>query len=188
MMVIGISGSNGSGKDTVANMLGQKHNFYVASATHMLAEELTRRGLPLERENKRNLSSEWRRGSGLGVIVDKAVEAASAAGFDRVVVGSLRNTGEVERVHELGGIQIWFDADPKVRYERVQLGQRGRVEDMKTFEQFLAEEQIEMTPTGDATTLNMGGVKAMADLEIRNDVNSIEEFIIQAEAALKDIL
>ena len=103
MKIIGVSGTNGSGKDTVAQMLADRHGFYFASATQMLGDELTRRGLPHERENKRAVSAEWRREHGLGAIVDKGIEEAKAAGFDRLVVGSLRNPGEVDRVRELGG-------------------------------------------------------------------------------------
>lgn len=169
-------------------MLADRHGFYCASATQMLGEELTRRGLPHERENKRAVSAEWRRKHGLGAIVDKAVEEAKAAGLDRLVVGSLRNPGEVDRVHELSGTVIWIDADPKVRYDRIQKSNRGRVEDAKTFEQFLSEEQAEMTPEGDSATLNMSGVKAKADRFLSNDTDNIEEFIQTAQKQLEDFL
>ncbi|MGI9028282.1 MAG: AAA family ATPase [Candidatus Saccharimonadales bacterium] len=188
MKLIGIAGSNGSGKDTVAHMLAEKYGFYFASATDMLGDELTRRGLPHERENKRNVSAEWRREHGLGVIVDKGIAAAQAAGYDKVVVGSLRNSGESDRVHELGGEVVWIDSDPKIRYERITKNTRGRVEDNKTFEQFLAEEQAEMQHSGDAATLNVAGVKAAADRFIYNDSASIDEFKLAAEAVLKDLL
>lgn len=188
MKIIGISGTNGSGKDTVATLLAQKYGFYAASATEMLAHELQRRGLPTERENKRTLSAEWRREHGLGVIVDKGIGEAEAAGSDKLVVGSLRNTGEVDRVHELGGVMIWIDSDSQIRYDRVQKNNRGRVEDKKTFEQFLAEEQAEMHPSGDSATLNMAGVKAASDRFIDNDSDTIEAFIQQVEDALRDFL
>ena len=42
---------------------------------------------------------------------------------------------------------------PKIRYERIQNSNRGRVEDAKTFEQFLSKKQAEMTHEGDSATL-----------------------------------
>lgn len=188
MIIIGVAGTNGSGKDTIAKVLSEKYGFYVASATDMLGAELTKRGLPHERENKRTVSAEWRREHGLGVIVDKAVEEAKAAGFDKLVVGSLRNPGEADRVHELDGEVIWVDSDSKVRYDRIQKNNRGRIEDSKTYEQFLAEEEAEMSHSGDSATLNLSGVKAKSDRFIDNDSDSIEGFAEQIEKAFADLL
>lgn len=187
MKIIGLSGTNGSGKDTIANWLVKNHGYYFASAGEMLKDELKSRGLPLERENQRQVSAEWRREHGLAVIVDKAVEWAKAAGYDKVVVGSLRNTGEVERIHELNGTMIWVDADPKTRYERITKVDRGRVEDRKTYEQFVAEQEAEMRWDGDPATLNLTGVKQMSDMHIDNDYTDINEFIQEIERRLKDV-
>jgi dephospho-CoA kinase len=188
MLIIGVAGTNGSGKDTIAKVLSEKHGFYAASATDMLGEELTKRGLPHERENKRTVSAEWRREYGLGVIIDKAVETAKAAGYDKLVVGSLRNPGEVDRVHEFKGEVIWVDADPKIRYERIRKNDRGRVEDSKTYEQFLAEEEAEMSHSGDSATLSLAGVKAGSDRFIENNGKNIKDFAFEIEKALADLL
>lgn len=188
MIIIGVAGTNGSGKDTISEMLSERYGYYLASATEMLGEELNKRGLPHERENKRMVSTEWRRKYGLGVIVDKAVEAAQKAGFDKVVVGSLRNPGEVDRVHELGGKVVWTDADPQVRYDRIQGSNRGRVEDMKTYRQFLEEEQAEMQQGGDSAKLSLSGVKAKSDVFINNNGSDIEDFKNQSEKELSELI
>jgi dephospho-CoA kinase len=178
-MIIGIGGTNGAGKDTVATMLRDKYGYLWIDATNLLTAELKIRKLPLDREHKSALSAEWRREIGMAAIVDKAVAAlkASPAGtFKGLVVGSLRHPGEADRVHELGGILLWIDADPAVRYRRVTSVDRGRsVEDNKTYEEFLADEKREMTPSGDAATLNMQGVKERADQVIQNDSSDLTE-------------
>lgn len=186
MKIIGIAGTNGSGKDTVSVMLKERYSYFVASATEMLEAELKKRGLPLEREQKRTVGNEWRRKYGVSAIVDKAVEQAAAAGKDVLIVGSLRNPGEADKVHELGGIVVWVDADPKVRYQRITSVDRGRVEDNKTFEQFLAEEEAEMESHGDGEAgLNMSAVKAKADVVIENNDSDIEAFKNLAEERLQ---
>ncbi|MGH7240388.1 MAG: hypothetical protein ACREHG_10070, partial [Candidatus Saccharimonadales bacterium] len=75
-------------------------------------------------------------------------------------MASLRNPGEADRVHELGGKVIWVDADPQVRYQRVINADRGRDgEDGKTYAEFLAEEAAEMNYSGDEATLSGAAVK-----------------------------
>jgi cytidylate kinase len=184
--IIGISGTNGAGKDSLGQMLAEEHGWLFVSVTDILRDGLHQRGVPIERENLRNLSAEWRRESGLGILIDKAVEQFEAQKNDYkgLAIASLRNPGEANRVHELGGKVVWLDGDSKVRYERIHSRQRS-TEDQKTFEQWLAEEQAEMQHSGDEATLSMAGVKAKADIFIKNDDNDIEAFKTKAEKALK---
>ncbi len=190
MKIIGLAGTNGSGKDTVGHILAQDHGYLFVSVTDLLRDEARRRGQPAEREVLRAISAEWRQQSGLGVLVDRAV-AQYRAGQDRyagVVMASLRNPGEADRVHELDGVMVWVDADPRVRYGRIQANaaSRGRAEeDQKTFEQFLAEEAAEMNkPAGDDDTkLNMSAVKERCDVFLDND-GGLADFRSETKKAL----
>ncbi|MDB5170932.1 MAG: hypothetical protein JWO35_626 [Candidatus Saccharibacteria bacterium] len=169
LRIIGLSGTNGSGKDTVGLMLAKEHGYLFISVTDLLRNEAKRRHLDVSRENLREISAEWRRELGLGVLVDKAV-AEFEKGADKyvgVVMASLRNPGEADAVHAFGGTVVWLDAEPQVRYDRVQknAASRGRAsEDNKSFEQFLAEEQAEMHASGDSATLDMAAVKERSDI------------------------
>jgi cytidylate kinase len=189
IQLIGLSGTNGSGKDTVGHMLDQHHHYMFISITDLLRNEARRRGVPIDREHLRGISAEWRRQLGLGVLVDKAVAEYEAVKdkYNGLVIASLRNPGEANRVHELGGTVVWIDADPRARYERVQANAptRGRAgEDNKTFEQFQMEEAAEMQFSGDTATLNMIGVKERSDIKIDNNDPDLETFRRQLEKAL----
>lgn len=189
--IIGLAGTNGSGKDTVGHILADKYGCLFVSVTELLRAEAAKRGIEPNRENLRTISAEWRRESGqLGVLVDKAVaEYKKAAGrHNGVAIASLRNPGEADRVHELGGTMVWVDADPRIRYERIQTNAaaRGRAaEDAKTFEQFQAEEVAEMQSSGDEATLDMSGVKTRCDVFLQNDSNDLAVFQTKVEEALK---
>jgi len=190
IQIIGVAGTNGAGKDTVGHILAEHHGYLFVSVTELLRKEAERRNLPVERGVLRTISAEWRRALGLGVLVDKAVAEYETVKdkYAGVVLASLRNPGEADRVHALGGTVIWVDADPRVRYDRIQKArvERGRAgEDDKTFEQFQKEEAEEMNRSGDSATLNMAAVKQRADISISNDDSGVEKFRHDLEQALR---
>jgi dephospho-CoA kinase len=185
MRIIGISGTNGSGKDTLGEILAKDFGWYFISVTDLIRAEVKNRGLPPERRYTRQISAEWRREFGLGVLVDRAVETYKSLGkeYKGLVISSLRNPGEPDAIHKLGGQVVWVDADPKIRYQRIESRLRGP-EDHKTYEQFLQEEKDEMEHFGDDATLNMNGVKAKADIFIQNDGDNLSEFQHNIQKAL----
>lgn len=184
MKLIGISGTNGSGKDTLAEILQKDFGFRFISVSDMLRAELKKRGVPIEREHLRELSHEWRVKYGLGYLIDKAVEEfePQKVKFRGLVISSLRNHGEADRLHELGGQVLWLDAEPHRRYDRIMTRNRSR-EDDKTFEQFMAEEQAEMQGA-DQAALDLAAVKDMADLFLKNDFSSLNELKSAASRTL----
>lgn len=184
MKLIGIGGTNGSGKDTLGEFLAKDYGWLFVSGSNILREELNRRGLPIERENLRALGNEWRKLFGAGVLINKSVEQYRQGKYNGLVLASIRSVGEADRVHELGGKVVWVDAAPKIRYERI-YSRRRSTEDDKSYKQFLKEEQDEMFGNNDKATLNMAGVKAKADIFLTNDTNNIDDFKRAAQAVLK---
>jgi dephospho-CoA kinase len=185
MTLLGIAGTNGAGKDTVGEILATKHGWLFVSVTDILRDELKKSGQSIERENLRQLSAEWRRQFGHGILIDKAFEIyeSHAKDYNGLAVASLRNPGEADEVHKLSGQVIWIDSDPKIRYERVYSRARG-AEDVKSFSEFIDDEQAEMEHYGDDATLNMNGVKAKADIFIENNSQSLQQFTEELEKAL----
>jgi cytidylate kinase len=190
-VLLGLAGTNGSGKDTVGHLLAEKHNFWFFSFTELFRQECRRRGIPVTRENTRLVSTQWRREFGPGVLIDRSMDEfkKQPQQFAGAVFSSLRNPYEADRIHELGGRVIWIDADPHVRYGRIQANAavRGRAgEDNRTFEEFLAEEALEMyrAPGADENTLNMSAVKERADIFLENNTSDLQKF---SEHALSEL-
>lgn len=170
---VGLSGTNGAGKDTVGELLASRYGFYFMSITELLREEARHRGLSVERVNLRKISGEWRRRYGLGVLVDKAQQHFKPlqSDYQGLAIASLRHPAEAEAVHNSGGVVLWIDADLKIRYQRVRSAdQRNRgSEDNISFEEFVRHEQAEMHPeNNDNTSLNMQAVKDRADYIVYN--------------------
>lgn len=185
MKIIGIGGTDGSGKDSLGHFLRDEYSWYFISVTDLLREEATKCNLPLSRSTLRLISTEWRAKDGLGVLVDKAIEQYKKLDkpYTGLVMASLRNPGEADSIHEHGGLVVWLDAPIELRYQRAVARNKG-TEDQVTFEEFRAEEQAQMSHSGNETTLNLSGVKAKADIFITNDSNDIEKFKKAAKKAL----
>ena len=189
MKLIGVAGTNGSGKDTVGDMLAERHGFLFVSVSDLLRQEAKKRGQPIERQVLRTISAEWRREFGLGVLVDKAIEQYKAGDYQGLVAIPMRNTGEAQHLKDLGGTLVWVDADPRVRYDRIWSRQRT-AEDNKSFEEFVTEEQAEMHrhSSADSATLDVAAVKGLCDIFLQNNGNNIEAFKNVAEQQLRNFL
>ena len=189
--IFGIAGTMASGKDTIGNYLAREHDFLFVSVSEILRDEARSRGQSTSRKVLRAISAEWRREHGYAVLVDKAVAVFEAGGHGKqhLAIASIRHPSETDRIHELGGIQIWTDADQHIRFDRVHQNDRGRPdEDNRTFEQFKADEAAEATHEGDGATLNFMAVKPKADTTVYNDNNDIADFEQKAHERLKDHL
>ncbi len=188
--IIGISGTNGAGKDTLGHFLADSYNYLFISITDILRDECRKRGITVGRENLRMVSAEWRRENGLGVLVDKAISEFEKATtkYSGLAIASLRNPGEADRIHELNGLVVWLDTNPKIRYDRIISSPTfisSRSDEFPaTFEDFLTQEEAEMTHSGDEATLSMSAVKDKADIIIFNDTNDIKEFADKVISAL----
>lgn len=183
--LIGIGGTNGSGKDSIGEMLAERHGWLFISVSQLLRDELTEQGLPTDRQHTRQLSAKWRRESGLGVLIDKAFETYNPKQeqYKGLVISSLRNPGEADEIHKLGGKVIWIDANSQVRYSRAKSRSHGRLDDQKSYKEFLAEEQHEMQHNGGHHTLSMEGVKSQADILIENNADK-QSFFKNIEKSL----
>ena len=179
-MIIGITGTDGAGKGTVVDYLVGKHGFTHYSSRDFIMEEVTRLNLPTDRNQLRLTANVLREQFGNEVIVRKAYERAAAENKDTVVIESIRAMAEVEYLKSNGGILLAVDADPAVRYARVQ-GRRSET-DKVTYEQFLAHEALENNdpnPHG----MQKAKVMAAADYTIKNSsdkkilAREVEKFI-----------
>lgn len=182
MKIIGIGGTNGSGKDTLGKIIAEHFDYVFLSLTETLRDEAKSRGWPPDRKATRTISQEWREEHGLAVLVQMMIKKheASDQADKGLATSSLRNGGEPDYIHEQGGLVIWIDAPVQTRYERVVSNKReGRaVDDQKTLEEFIQDEKIEMYgKEGDEeTALRTIDVKNKADIFLENTASSVEEF------------
>lgn len=181
-MIIGITGTDGAGKGTVVNYLVSKHGYTHYSSRDFITEEIERQGLPLSRSQMRLTANEMREKYGNDIVVVKALERARKEGKTKVVIESVRALAEASYLKAHEGIILAVDADPKVRFERVQ--NRRSVTDKVTYEQFLKHEELEKN---DPNPHGMQKAKVMerADFTIANS-QSIADLQRQVEQFIQE--
>ncbi len=175
--IIGIAGTNGSGKDTLADLRLLRRQAFKIGLSDILRAELDTLGLEQTRENLRMVSGNWARESGPGFLAQKALNDYFDHVYTDVNTGlsivSIARPGEASVIKDAGGMLIWIDADQDERFVHVRDGKRGRNEDMVSFEKFKADDDKEMFPgTTDLMVPNKSLVREMADVSIWNDFPS----------------
>lgn len=186
MIIIGITGTLGSGKGTAVEYLKDKYGFKHFSASDFINEEVTRRGLPINRDNQQIVANDLRTKYGGSFVAENLYERAMKVG-DNAVLESLRAIGEIESLRKKPGhfYLLAVDADSKVRYDRVTTKRKGE-KDSVTYEHFVEQEQKEMhdsSPGG----MNIAQCMKMADAHIDNSGN-MEELQTQIDEFIRPLL
>jgi dephospho-CoA kinase len=181
MMLIAVTGTNGSGKGTVVEYLVKNKGFTHYAARDFLTKEILRRGLTVDRTSMRLVANELRETFEPAYVVKSLFEQAEREGSERVVVESVRNVGEAEFLKSKGAFLLAVDADQKLRYERVQ-DRRSATDQVETF---VEHEEREMRPVG-PHDMDIRGVMALANATIENN-GSYEELEKSIEKVLNSI-
>lgn len=184
-MLIGVAGTNGSGKGAVIEYLAGVKGFSRYSARALLLEEVRARHLPETRASMREVANELRREHGASYIVERLCEMAKDD--TNAVVESLRAVGEAEYLKKQHIMLIGVDAEQKVRYERVAHQESDELSHV-SFEDFCQIEEHERAST-EEWDMNVFGVLERADIHIENNGSleelhqAVDEALVRAQSA-----
>jgi dephospho-CoA kinase len=182
-MIIGITGTLGAGKGTVMEHLVSRYRFAHFSARQFIADEVRRRGLPVNRDTLADVANDLRATRGQGHIIRELYGLAKAAGR-HAVFESVRTPGEVGWLKRQGDFRLFaVDADPRIRYERIRA--RGSDTDHVTFEEFLEDEAREMH-SDDPTHQNIAACMRQADHTFLNN-GTVDELHRQVDAVMAQL-
>lgn len=186
-MIIGITGTNGSGKDTVADFLIEKLGWSHFSLSDELRKISKEKNIEPTRDNLIALGRNIRETHGLDYLSQRILKVTK----NNFVVTSIRNPAEIEPFKKSDKFMlIAVDAPVEMRYQRVisagksRFGHKIREETM-SLEEFKKKEQIEMHGTGAEQQLHT--LINMADTKIENN-GTIEELKHKVDELLKSIV
>jgi len=178
-MIIGLTGSYCSGKDTVAEYLVSRKGFEHRSLSDELRKVLKPRGIEPSRENLIRYGTELREKKGNGILAKMVLKSAKA-GRDYCIT-SIRHPAEVEILKKRKDfVLINVDAPPDIRFSRMR--KRNRPGDPETFEKFLEFEKKESQDSGPGQQL--AKTAGLASVQFMNDSNSIEELFSKVNQLL----
>lgn len=183
-MIIGISGSFSSGKDTLAKHLQEKNGFMVVSTGDIVREIAQEQRGTIERPVLHEVANELRHKYGGAVLVERALDRYhnSIRNYSGVVIIGLRSLGEAKAIKELGGVLVFVDAPIELRYERMKSRQKdGEV--LISLEDFRQREETELTSGPTDADFNLLEIEKIADHQILN-MTTPEEFFKLADKTL----
>jgi dCMP deaminase len=184
-MIIGITGTLGSGKGAIAEYLIEK-GFKHFSVREFLLDIIRQKGMPENRDSMVSVGNELRQLHGSSYLVEQLYERAKffEDKMPNSIIESIRTVGEVEALKAKGNFYlIGVDADIDKRYLRI--SSRASATDMVSFGQFQEEELREMA-SDDPTKQNLSACRGLADFVIDNS-GSIEELRFQIDEILERI-
>ncbi len=181
MKIIGITGTNGSGKGTVAQMLVAKLNLEHVSARDIIINYAKESGIDITDRVSMNKFSEKNNLEGWSVFGGFIKENL---GSDKIyLLESIRRVKEIKEIRsfDLPSIIISIDADIETRFERI-LGRKSSTDNLD-FQKFKDEEEMENKAEED-NQMNLSKCIDLVDFKFENNSN-VENLERQIDKMIK---
>jgi len=187
-IIIGITGTNGSGKGTVVEILRKKKHFHYFSVRGFITPLVEKKGWPVDRPHMQKLSDELRKNFCPSYITDQLIGQAFKRG-DRAIIESFRAIGEVTSAREIAKklhakfVLLAVHSETNNRYERIQ--KRGSATDNVSLEEFIEHDKME-ADLKENHRANIHTCVKMADYTLENN-GSFEELEEKVDEFLKTL-
>lgn len=161
-IIIGVIGTNASGKDTVAEYIAKKINFPVYGISQPLKEIAVEKGIPLTRTNLIELGTELSREYGEGYLATLILQRAK----DEAIITGMRELKQLEifKANANRFVLISVDAKPELRFARSKI--RHEISEGEDLEEFI---KIEKQENSGYHTQRLFECMKLADFKLQND-------------------
>ncbi len=163
-----------SGKGEAAKYLVEKHGATSFRFSTMLRDALKRFHVPETRDNLVKMSELVRAGFGENILAKTMAEDIKKSTDKIIVVDGIRRLADIQFLKELPEfVMVAVTADAKIRYERLKDRNENSDDAIKTYEQFLLDQEK-------STEVTIAPVMRLAQREVANN-DSREEFYLQLD-------
>jgi cytidylate kinase len=171
MKVIAITGTNGSGKGVITDMLISRFNFKHQSARDLIYQKAKEQNLDISnRDDMREFANKYV--SSGRHFISEFVRETNAISDEVYVIESIRRTVEIDKMREVLQdrlLVVAIDADLEVRYNRVSQIRKTEFDNV-SLEEFVRQENLELENV-DPNKQNIKKCIEMADLVITNNTD-----------------
>jgi dephospho-CoA kinase len=181
-MIIGLTGSYCSGKDTVADYIVNHYgvgHFSLSDEIRLLMKQAC---IETTRENLIAFGTKLRQDEGNDVLAKSVIKKFEPN--KNYCITSIRHSKEVEKLKTVKNfILINVDAPEKIRFDRMQT--RKRAGDPTTLEKFIELEKKESQVSGSGQQVAL--CASMADIVFINDTDSLDKLYSKIDTLLSDL-
>jgi len=181
-LVLGLIGAIGSGKDTAAEYLRDKHSFFATSFGDTVRAEVAELGLEMTREVQQNLGAQRRKEFGGDYWGNKLIEKIKSSNKDFAVLNGVRTFDDTNLVKKAFGEKynlVLLEVEQEKRFERMH--KRNRPGDPTSLEELRKQEAAE------EQKFNFSETVKQANLKINNN-SSLEDFHKKIDKLLKQLI
>jgi dephospho-CoA kinase len=118
-IIIGLVGMPGSGKTTIAKILG-KSGFKIITLSAFIKEELVRKNIKVNRKNLQDMGDKLREKEGADILAKEAAESIKKENLKKAVIDGIRNLAEIKYLEKTDDFYlIGVSATPDKRFKRL---------------------------------------------------------------------
>lgn len=181
-MIIGLTGSYCSGKDTVADYIVKNNGFTHFSLSDEIRLLMKEQGIEPTRENLIKFGTQLRKDNGNAVLAKSVAKKFEES--KNYCITSIRHSQEVNFFKTIKNfVLINVDAPQQIRFDRMQ--HRKRPGDPQTLEKFIELEEKESQSSGSGQQVAL--CSKMADIVFINDTNDINLLHKKIDNLLADL-
>ncbi len=178
MIVIGVCGTIGAGKDVISYYLKENYGFVVLSMSDLARVIARREHRSSSRRVLQSIAEERFKEYGRYYFIDLLIDKIRKYGYKRIVINGVRGFWEVERARKVFGRNyylLFVDAPRDVRFKR--LKKRRRTGFSKTLAGFSSEEERDYSIFDERRTFKMADSILINDSALNELYNAIDFFV-----------